>query len=65
MRGNGLFDHQRCPVIRPGRCRQGLSSTESILKAQLITIGISSSVFVTLQCIPRLMVDTILLFRIA
>ena len=65
MRGDGLFDHQRCAVIRPGCYRRGLRTTEPILKAQPITIGIISSVFVALQGVPCLMVWAFLLIRVA
>jgi len=38
---------------------------ESVLKARPMTIGFISSAFVSLQSVPRLMVDAFLLFRVA
>jgi len=37
---------------------------ESILEAQPIEIGIISRAFVSLKRVPRLVVDTVLLFRV-
>jgi hypothetical protein len=42
-----------------------LESTPRILKALLMTTEVISIAFVSLQSIPRLMVDAFLLFRVA